>query len=402
MKKVFIALSAACLLMSACSSNDDENIQVVNPPQLTKVQSRVAEDVSSFDISFFKEAAKQDGSNNTLVSPVSMSMLLSALANGCDQEMADQIVTVLGCNDIDALNELARNYSEWLPVADKGVTVSVANSFWYDKQFTLNQAFRDLISEKYAAECFAGNFDNHAALKEAVDKWASSRTNGRINNIPVDAIAMAGSRTIQMNALYFYGSWEKKFDPAKTKDYVFKGASNSNVKMMCDNDTYLYMHTENASAVRLPFSKGMFYADFILPNEGTDINSYIASDDLETIQKGVFSKAVISLSLPRFSLNAKDVPFINYTGILQDLGITSLGEIRSFKYFNEDYQIPMDVFQGATVSFDETGAEAAAVSYAGLVGAPLPIAMTFDRPFVFFIHEAMTNRILFAGKVTDL
>lgn len=64
--------------------------------------------------------------------------------------------------------------------------------------------------------------------------------------------------------------------------------------------------------------------------------------------------------------------------------------------------------QQSVLRVDERGTEAASVTWAGLdtslpEGGEEPVvAVTFDRPFYFFIQEKSTGLMLFMGKVEEL
>ena len=95
--------------------------------------------------------------------------------------------------------------------------------------------------------------------------------------------------------------------------------------------------------------------------------------------------------------------------LVAPLGVTSLRTAETSELFADALPATYDVFQSAVVSFDEQGAEAASVTWSGMVSSPGPeetapkeVEITFDRPFLFYITEARTGAILFAGAVRNL
>ena len=64
-----------------------------------------------------------------------------------------------------------------------------------------------------------------------------------------------------------------------------------------------------------------------------------------------------------------------------------------------------DVIHKAFVKVDEAGTEAAAATAVimelAMAPADQPIALTIDRPFLFFIIDEPTNTILFAGRLLN-
>ncbi len=58
------------------------------------------------------------------------------------------------------------------------------------------------------------------------------------------------------------------------------------------------------------------------------------------------------------------------------------------------------ILTGVSVSMDEHGTEAAAVTMPGMVTAPGRLYnLEFNRPFIYLIRETSTGAILFMGKV---
>ena len=74
--------------------------------------------------------------------------------------------------------------------------------------------------------------------------------------------------------------------------------------------------------------------------------------------------------------------------------------------FTEKMDVAHQLFQKATIEINESGAEASAITWDGILGSSgiesEKRTLTFDRPFAFFITESATNRCLFAGKVANL
>ena len=62
-----------------------------------------------------------------------------------------------------------------------------------------------------------------------------------------------------------------------------------------------------------------------------------------------------------------------------------------------------DAIHKATIEVDEDGTTAAAVTMCGLgmccSGAPPPLKITVDKPFLFFIRSE--NHVIFAGRMVD-
>ena len=112
--------------------------------------------------------------------------------------------------------------------------------------------------------------------------------------------------------------------------------------------------------------------------------------------------AYVQLSLPKFKIETAQ---LKLTESLNSLGMT-IAFSTGADFTGMTNQKPLylsGVVQKAFIGVDEDGTEAAAAT--AVVGSgsslpPTPIPVTFDRPFLFFVHD-MTGLVLFAGQVVD-
>ena len=136
-----------------------------------------------------------------------------------------------------------------------------------------------------------------------------------------------------------------------------------------------------------------------MPKESQDIRTFLVEklEEHWDYMENEFYQCEVNLSLPKFELKPERISMndiLSNLGIDGEMGVNILTGIET----------PLDVFQIATVRFDEKGAEAAAVT-GSMDGAFTPqksAVMTVDRPFLFFITEDSTGLCLFAGKVVKL
>jgi len=106
------------------------------------------------------------------------------------------------------------------------------------------------------------------------------------------------------------------------------------------------------------------------------------------------------LSIPVFKIDYD----IKLNETLQQLGMGLA--FSDFADFSGISDIPLCISfvkQKATVSIDEKGGEAAAVTVVGMklmsAGPPPKVTFRADRPFLFAIRENSTGVVLFMGKV---
>ena len=274
--------------MMLCSCSSDEPSDAANggnqderfvPVSLSAAEKVAAEASASFQYRLFSKACElADPNENVIVSPLSARILLSMLANATSPEGRDEITHALGCDDINALNSLGRALVSQLPAMDGMVSMSLAQSVWYDRQYTLAPDFAELIAGFYNADFFPRDTWNRDAMLTEINRWCSDRTGGRIPKYldRYDPVVV-----LLANAMHFQAKWKNtnRFDESKTTEMTFHGASaDSKVRMMRDSYRDFYLYGENFSCVKRPFGNSDGSNGFtlycILPDEGTSAVSY--------------------------------------------------------------------------------------------------------------------------------
>ncbi len=403
MKKLLIIFStlAALIAISACSNGEPAEI-VPQKLELTITESRAAQDVNGFGIEFFREISLVKPTN-VLVSPLSAAAATSMLANGLDDGCAAQITGTLGCESLDALNSLNSKMLKVLPYVDPAVTIGLANGAWYQKGYTLRPEFQNTLTDTYATDIFAANIPTEETRTD-INRWVNAKTKGLITNFLEQKLDVFNNLFL-VNALYLSAPWSKPFKESNTTTEVFHGLYHeSKVEMMHrEGDDLIYIDEfEKFSAVRRSFGNGKFHITMILPAEDVDIKSFIKDCDFTSVLSGKYSEALLNLSFPKFKIEPEEMKI---TEVLQSLGMEFLADPVDTRFFTEAATATFNIMQKATIEFSEKEVKAAAATGVAMQGAnraPIPITVTFDRPFVFFINEATSGTCLFAGKVVDL
>ena len=395
MKKVLLLTAIVGIVLAGCSSSDEPGGGGMEKPALTVAENEATSEINEFALDFIVAVNDnmEEDDENFVVSPLSMSMYLAMTANAGDK---DAICKALHCSNLEALNSMSEKYMKWLPNSNKKLKINIVNALWYDENYSVNPNFADAAQSFFDCDIFARDFGD-SNLKDEINGWASKNTNGMIKEL----VEENPNSLLLANALYFNGEWANPFNAKNTVKADFHGIKGTaTVDMMKKSLTAEYFEDDNLQAVRLPFVKN-FSAIILMPRGETDINTFI-KDDLDGFWtvKGVSNLFrqynIVDLSFPKFEVKPGTR---RMNGVLADIGIPNTnvnilaGEER-----------PLDVFQIATVRFDEKGAEAAAVTVGGEI-SPGPmenVTMTVDRPFLFFINEDSTGLCLFAGKVVNL
>ncbi len=182
--------------------------------------------------------------------------------------------------------------------------------------------------------------------------------------------------------------------------------------MMHKTDWYPYYVDENFQAVSLPYGDGQMGMYIFLPDEDTDLNTFLGHLNAGNWESWMsqFSESEVALVMPKFKLR--------YSAELgSPLGQLGMGI--AFDGANADFSrmrvSPVPVFisylnHQAIVEVSEEGTEAAtgtfvffeedvAVTEEAAFIPPIPFVV--DRPFFFAIRDNQTETVLFMGAVVD-
>jgi serpin B len=210
------------------------------------------------------------------------------------------------------------------------------------------------------------------------------------------------------NAIYFKGKWLEPFDVKHTKERVFhsRPRQQSKVMMMEQTRTFTYRKGTGYQAVRLPYDGCRLALYVFLPDANSNAEELLgimSGDTWQRVTEPGFSGRQGTLVLPRFKVEYG----VELKRPLMELGMRSVFGKADLSGISTAPLFVSAVRQKAFVEVNEEGTEAAGVTgltmqtSAIAVKPPKPFQMIVDRPFVFLIHDAETNMILFMGIIQD-
>lgn len=419
--KTFALMGMTAMVLSACRSarvekaaeNGNANWSVNEEVDesfliLSDVQHEMVNNNNSFAFSLYN---KTMGMNSRVVSPLSVTYLMSMLANGADGETQQQILATLGWAgegiqqpSLQDINDYSRMLIEKTARLDKAVTVEIANYVAVNKEFKLNSKFQKSVERDYKAGVESLNFTSPSTLKR-INDWCNDRTHGMIpsiiNELDPDAVSYL------MNAIYFNGTWKDKFSKEETKQEMFRGYTRDiqYVDMMHRHGEYFYADGDGYSAVSIPYGNGAFRMTVILPTEGSFLRDVMASMDggkFQALQRSM-EKCNVDLKIPRFTTEV-DLPL---NDIISALGAPLIFSPQAdFSQFARGNFYVSKMFQKAKIEVSEEGTKAAAVTAAiMMMSAVRPekkrnVVFHADSPFAYIISENSTGSIYFMGQYT--
>lgn len=401
---VVLATLSASMAFTACSDGPDGGRPTINEISLSRAESQVCEAMSAFGVDMFREVASDktitDACPNFVVSPVSMATALSMLANATEGNVRSQICDALGCDDIQALNELNRKLMMFLPNPGRKCNIQLENSVWFRPEYTLTQPFKSAMSDYYFAPLAALDFKLQGS-EDVINAWAARASHGILDRV-VEHGEIEDAEALLANVTYFNGKWEDDyFDEKNTKDAVFHGImSDATVPMMHGviETTYVYQ-TDKWTAAKVFYNFPEIYIALVRPADGVslgEIASSFTADDFKNIVDSKY-RCRLTIDLPRF----KSAADINFNETLKSMGI-NIDVVNPDAMFEScNIEMPMTVIHKAQLETNERGTVAAAYTGEGMATLPPPppsINLSFDVPFMYFIYDKSAQTILMAGQ----
>lgn len=333
------------------------------------------------------------GTENRVYSPLNVYMALGMLAELTDGNSRQQILDLLGSDDMEALRQQAAalwksNYNN-----DGATTTILASSLWLNEDVNFIQPTLDTLADTYYASAYQGVMGS-AEFNQALQSWLNEQTGGLLEEqaaqIELDAETILALAT----TIYFRAKWSSEFNGERTEEKTFHAPGGD---VTCafmhqgGSDTYYWGEKFSAISKRFMDTESMW---FILPDEGVTPEDLLA--DQETmdflLKKEMWENnkfLIVNKSIPKFDVTSQ----LDLRGGLQALGITDVfdDKVSDFSPMTEDTDAIYlsQAKHDARVTIDEEGCTAAAYTVMAMTGSSMPpkeeVDFVLDRPFIFAI-----------------
>lgn len=356
---------------------------------------------NKFALDFFQSLA---GKDSRVLSPLSVTYLMSMLANGANGQTRQEILHTLGWDGYttEQVNEFCHKMIAGAGKVDKATTLQIANYVAISKQEKLKTPFASTVKDMYDGQVDQLDFTSPSALS-TINNWTSKHTGGMIpkllSSLDPSTVACA------VNAIYFKGTWTDKFKTADTKDEAFQGYTRDikRVPMMHRTDDYFYYSNDTLQAVVMPYGNRGYEMTVVLPAQGKTV-----SDALQALKDGGMyamwngmEKCEVDLKLPRFTTETSQD--LNQT--IKQLGAPTMFEgSADFSNMTPAQLYVSKMLQKAKIEVSEEGTKAAAATAAIMMMTSLQpdmkrrVSFHANRPFIYMITERATKAIFFIGQ----
>jgi serpin B len=396
---LIIMTAAGCSLKKPAEIKSKYTIQA---KELTSSVDKISSANNKVAFKFLSETLKTNNKENVIISPLSLSTILALTQNGAVRNTKEEMLKALELQGLDdsTINESYRNIIAHFNSL-KGIETKIGDSIWIRKNADVKKELISVGKNYYEAEINEVDFTKKNTV-DAVNKWVSGRTAGKINKM-MDSFEDDTYMTL-INTVYFKGKWNNPFTERSTSKQKFTSSDGSikDVDMMKETMGIDYMKNTNFQAVRIPYEDQNFGMYVFLPSKDSSVDKLTNEMTMENWNKWIneFKKTQVQVSLPKFKIEFEE----ELNSMLKGFGMKDAFDgTANFSNITDKTNLYIDlVKQKSYIDVNEAGTEAASATAVVMkaVSAPLdPTQFTVDRPFIYAIADKKTGLIIFMGKV---
>ena len=399
---------------ASAAVNLSANISKVDIPE-TQMPDNHRSALAKGGIALLKKTVEimADGTENVLISPISLQMALGMTAAGSDEgsKTRSELMAVLMPGpegDPAALNAEMASFAERMKNS-KDVEWNVANSVWVnqDGNVKLKDSFLSTAANYYKAELFSAPF-NEATVK-AINEWVSGNTKQRIPTI-LDQLD-PDARIALVNAVCFDAEWAEPYENEQIlEDQTFTNSDGSKAKvtMLTSNESRVIQLAGGLGFVR-PYKGGRYSFAGILPPEGMSTEDYLqkildGGEDFTDAYLNSHTTRDVYVKIPEFKTEFGS----NMDKVLKGLGLNEAysNGAAFHEMVTEDSEAVKigTVEHKAMIEVDRNGTKAAAATMVEMDKVTAveiteePYVVYLDRPFIYAIVDDTTGVPVFLGS----
>ncbi|XP_067108385.1 leukocyte elastase inhibitor-like isoform X2 [Osmerus mordax] len=373
------------------------------------MSSPLSEANANFSLALFQKIAEETPTGNVFFSPLSISSALAMVLLGARGNTATQMSESLHLHKTkDEVHVAFGKLMAELNKKDAPYALSLANRLYGEQTYEFVKEFLGDTRKHYDAELETVDFQkNYEGARLNINGWVAKQTQDKIQNLLQEGIVDEMTKLVLVNAIYFKGSWEKKFKDTNTRDTQFKLNQNESkpVKMMYQKTKFplTFIPEANCQILELPYVGKDLSMLIMLPNEITGLTKLEKNlsyeNFLEWTRPDMMDMQEVQVGLPRFKLEQT----LDLKAKLTSMGMTDAFDhaLADFSGMSPSNNLVLSkVIHKAFVEVNEEGTEAAAATAAVMMlrCAMMPASFIADHPFLFFIRHNPTNSVLFYGR----
>lgn len=371
---------------------------------------------SNNKFSFKIYSATKTNESNFFISPFSINIALAMTNEGAANNTKKEIDSLLCLNSFkdravlyndlisktnnlqDSIFEKCKNRNNYVDGENK---LYIANSLWINKNLNINEKYRKSIKNEYHSDIFYFDSLKISEANKKLNEWVSEKTNNKIDRI-IDL--KNNDMLCILNAVYFMGMWDEKFNNENTKKQIFFNIEKNELMIDFMNKKSIFQYYEDSliQCVSIPYKCNQFSMLVLLPKERFGLINFE-----NKIENNYFSRILknsaynhIELSIPKYKIES-EIPLKEN---LIEMGCSEMFTNNADFSETSNSKLKVDkIIHKTFIEVDEEKTEAAAVTMVirvrgGGVGIPDYKIFNANHPFMFIILDNRTNAILFMGR----
>ena len=341
---------------------------------------------------------------NVMFSPTSLNFALGMIAEGVKGETKEILDDYLGTNDFAAYAKEYLDKINAYNTEDESYgyqsKVKIADAVWVDNGLTLQEKFKNTVSDSFGAEVEAVDFSAAEKTCDVINSWCDKNTEGLIPKIITPDLINDNTGLCLTNSLYFESGWSgEPWNVSDTEESF--GEKEKTKYMTCTGDRYY--ENDKATAFGRDYANGLSFIG-ILPNDEGDFN--LEDLDIGGLLKSNPEYDEVDCKMPKLNFETSTV----LNDMLSSLGLDNLFSSNADFSGIADQNVNVDtILQKTKLELDENGTRAAAVTAvtmecmsAAVEKEPIIKTVELTRPFAFLIYDRSNDEILFIGKVISI
>ncbi|XP_003225625.2 leukocyte elastase inhibitor isoform X1 [Anolis carolinensis] len=394
------------------ASRTSTDIRVGERREKSFIMDQLANANTHFALDLFQKLTEANSTGNIFFSPLNISSALAMVYLGAKGDTATQLSKACHFDAVEDLHVKLQALSTKINRSDAPYVLKLANRLYGEKTYCFLKDYLTSTQKLYGAELSMVDFLNAAqSVRTQINQWVEGQTEGKITELLSEDSVNELTKLVLVNAIYFKGSWEEKFDKFDTTDKPFRLSKKEkkNVKMMFMKKKLPFSYIDDCKCrvLELPYQGKELSMILLLPDDIEDdstgleqLEKQLILGNLQkwTCSQNMYSNHEVYVHLPKFKLEES----YDLQSYLEALGLRDVfgsgkadlsGMSRA-----RDLHVSKIVHK-SFVEVNEEGTEAAAAAAAVAMNSmPMREKFNADHPFLFFIRYNPTNTILFFGR----
>ena len=348
--------------------------------------------------------SKEASGKNIMFSPTSLNFALGMIAEGAKGETKEVLSAYLGTSDFASYAKEYLDKIQAYNTEDESYgyqsKVKIADAVWVDDGLTLQEKFKNTVSNSFGAEVKAVDFSATEETCDIINSWCDKNTEGLIPKIITPDLINDNTGLCLTNSLYFESGWSgEPWNVSDTEENF--GKIEKTKYMTCTGDQYY--ENDKSTAFGRDYANGLSFIG-ILPNDEGDFT--LEDLDISGLLKSNPEYDAVDCKMPKLNFETSTV----LNDMLSNLGLDNIFSSNADFSGIADQNVNVDtILQKTKLELDENGTKAAAVTAvtmecmsAAVEDEPIIKTVELTRPFAFLIYDRNNDEVLFIGKVMSV